>query len=252
VIVNLAVNARDAMPDGGRLQIAIDDVELPEGAFVELRAADTGVGMDARTLGRIFEPFFTTREEGVGLGLASVYGIVRQSGGDVAAVSEPGRGTTFTVRLPRIDEPPSPIVAVAAPVADAQTGTETILLVEDEDVVRTLTRRVLERCGYTVLSCANGADAVELAAGHSDPIHLLLTDVVMPGLRGHEVAEHVVASRPGIKVLYMSGYADEALLGAAAIAGPALIEKPFAVDTLARRVREALEVASDTISATRA
>ena len=252
VIVNLAVNARDAMPDGGQLQIAIDDVELPEGAFVELRAADTGVGMDAETLGRIFEPFFTTREEGVGLGLASVYGIVRQSGGDVAAVSEPGHGTTFTVRLPRIDEPPAPIVAVAAPVADAQTGTETILLVEDEDVVRTLTQRVLERCGYTVLSCANGADAVELAAGHSDPIHLLLTDVVMPGLRGHEVAEHVVASRPEIKVLYMSGYADEALLGAAAIAGPALIEKPFAVDTLARRVREALEVASDTISATRA
>ena len=252
VIVNLAVNARDAMPNGGRLQIAIDEVELLEGPFVELRASDTGVGMDAETLGRIFEPFFTTREDGVGLGLASVYGIVHQSGGEVVAVSEPGRGTTFTVRLPRIDDRPAPIVAAAAPVVDAQTGTETILLVEDEDVVRALTQRVLERCGYTVLSCANGADAVELASGHSDPIHLLLTDVVMPGLRGHEVAEHVVASRPEIKVLYMSGYADEALLGAVAIAGPALIEKPFAVDTLARRVREALEVESDTISATRA
>ncbi|HWN22555.1 MAG TPA: PAS domain S-box protein [Gaiellaceae bacterium] len=252
VIVNLAVNARDAMPDGGRLQISIRDVELPEGPFVELRATDTGVGMDAETLGRIFEPFFTTREQGVGLGLASVYGIVRQSGGDVVAVSEPGTGTTFTVRLPRIDEEPAAAAATVAPVAETQTGTETILLVEDEDVVRALTQRVLERCGYTVLSCANGADAVELATGHAEPIHLLLTDVVMPGLRGHEVAEQVVSSRPGIKVLYMSGYADEALLGAAAIAGPALIEKPFAVDTLARRVREALEAASDTIPATRA
>jgi len=254
VIVNLAVNARDAMPDGGRLQISISDVDLPDGPFVELRAADTGVGMDAETLGRIFEPFFTTREQGVGLGLASVYGIVRQSGGEVVAVSEPGRGTTFTVRLPRIDERPTPAAAVAAvtPISDTQTGTETILLVEDEDVVRALTQRVLERCGYTVLSCANGADAVELAAVHAEPIHLLLTDVVMPGLRGHEVADQVLSARPGIKVLYMSGYADEALLGAAAIAGPALIEKPFAVDTLARRVREALETASDTISATRA
>jgi PAS domain S-box-containing protein len=250
VVVNLAVNARDAMPDGGRLSISIREVELPGGTFVELRAADTGVGMDAETLERIFEPFFTTREQGVGLGLASVYGIVRQSGGDVVAASEPGNGTTFTVRLPRIDEQPP--AAELAPAAETQTGSETILLVEDEDVVRALTQRVLERCGYTVLSCANGADAVELAAGHSEPIHLLLTDVVMPGLRGHEVAEQVVSSRPGIKVLYMSGYADEALLGAAAIAGPALIEKPFAVDTLARRVREALEAASDTIPATRA
>ena len=250
VVVNLAVNARDAMPDGGRLTLSIGEVELPEGTFVELRAADTGVGMDAETLERIFEPFFTTREQGVGLGLASVYGIVRQSGGDVSATSEPGGGTTFTVRLPRIDEQPT--AEERTPRADTQTGTETILLVEDEDVVRTLTQRVLERCGYTVLSCANGADAIELAGAHAEPIHLLLTDVVMPGLRGHEVAERVVASRPGIKVLYMSGYADEALLGAAAIAGPALIEKPFAVDTLARRVREALEAESDTISATRA
>ncbi len=251
VIVNLAVNARDAMLDGGRLRISIREIDLPDGTFVELQAADTGIGMDAKTLERIFEPFFTTREQGVGLGLASVYGIVRQSGGDVAATSEPGCGTTFTVRLPRIDEQPDN-PKVVAPATMAQTGSETILLVEDEDVVRALTKRVLERCGYTVLSCANGADAVELAGAHAEPIHLLLTDVVMPGLRGPEVAEQVVASRPGIKVLYMSGYADEALLGAAAIAGPALIEKPFAVDALAARVREALETASDTIPATRA
>ena len=250
VVVNLAVNARDAMPHGGRLTISIGKVELPGGTFVELQATDTGIGMDAETLERIFEPFFTTREQGVGLGLASVYGIVRQSGGEVTATSEPGRGTTFTVRLPRIDEQPRAVVV--APAADAETGSETILLVEDEDVVRALTQRVLERCGYTVLSCANGADAVDLAGAHAEPIHLLLTDVVMPGLRGHEVAEQVVESRPDIKVLYMSGYADQALLDAAAIAGSALIEKPFAVEALARRVREALEAVSDTIPATRA
>ncbi|MBA3347861.1 MAG: PAS domain S-box protein, partial [Actinobacteria bacterium] len=235
VIVNLAVNARDAMTNGGRLTLAI----VEAGDVVELRATDTGVGMDDATIEQIFDPFFTTREQGVGLGLASVHGTVVQSGGDVTVTSEPGCGSTFVVRLPRVTA--KPVAAGPAPAHDPQTGDETILLVEDEDVVRALAHRVLERCGYVVLACANGAEAIDVAERHEQPIHLLLTDVVMPGLRGHEVAERVASTRPGIKVLYMSGYADEALLGRASIVGSALIEKPFAVDALARRVREALE-----------
>jgi PAS domain S-box-containing protein len=238
VIVNLAVNARDAMPDGGRLTISIGGD--PSGESVLLRVADTGAGMDEETQERVFEPFFTTREDGVGLGLASVYGIVRQSFGEVSVASAPGEGATFVVRLPRVHAD-----QLRMPEADAEEavepGSETILLVEDEDVVRTLARRVLERAGYTVLACADGAEALAVAERHEEPIHLLLTDVVMPGLRGHEVARRVAASRPEIKVLYMSGYADEALLAPSAIDHEALIEKPFAVENLTRRVREALE-----------
>jgi PAS domain S-box-containing protein len=238
VIVNLAVNASDAMPDGGRLSIATCNAD--DGS-VELVVSDTGVGMDEQTLSRIFEPFFTTRDQGVGLGLASVYGIVHQSGGEVSVESAPGAGSVFTVRFPRILE----AVAEPAPASEpeARPGSETILLVEDEDVVRELTRRVLERQGYTVLACADGEAAVALAASDARRIHLLLTDVVMPGLRGYEVARLVAESRPEIKILYMSGYAEEALVGRPALADSALIEKPFAVDALARRVRETLEAA---------
>jgi two-component system cell cycle sensor histidine kinase/response regulator CckA len=238
VIVNLAVNASDAMPHGGRLSIATRNA--PDGS-VELVVEDTGIGMDEQTLSRIFEPFFTTRDQGVGLGLASVYGIVHQSGGEVTVESTPGAGSTFTVRLPRILEPAEDLPA--APKPEARPGSETILLVEDEDVVRELTRRVLERQGYTVLACADGEEAVALAERDDRKIHLLLTDVVMPGLRGYEVARFVAASRPEIKILYMSGYAEEALVGRPGLAESALIEKPFAVDVLARRVREALEAA---------
>ena len=238
VIVNLAVNASDAMEPGGRLSIATRNAD--DGS-VELVVADTGIGMDDQTLARIFEPFFTTRDQGVGLGLASVYGIVHQSGGEVTVESTPGTGTVFTVRLPRILEPATE--AQAAPEPAALPGSETILLVEDEDVVRELTRRVLERNGYTVLPCANGEQAIALAESDDRKIHLLLTDVVMPGLRGYEVARLVAATRPEIKILYMSGYAEEALVGRPALATSALIEKPFAVDALARRVREALEAA---------
>ena len=239
VIVNLAVNARDAMPSGGRLTISTRELELETGPTIELEVTDTGIGMDEATQAQIFEPFFTTRAEGTGLGLASVYGIVSQSGGTITVESLPGEGSTFRVRLPRVAEAPLP--PEAAPKQLDVGGSETILLVEDEDVVRALTRRVLERCGYTVLACANGSEAIELAERDSQRIDLLLTDVVMPGLRGPEVAARVAASRPTIKVLYMSGYADEALLGVAAFDENALIEKPFAVDVLARRVREALE-----------
>jgi CheY-like chemotaxis protein len=238
VIVNLAVNASDAMPHGGRL--SIETRNAPAGS-VELVVRDTGIGMDEQTLSRIFEPFFTTRDQGVGLGLASVYGIVHQSGGEVTVESTPGAGSTFTVRLPRILEAPEELPVATKP--EARPGSETILLVEDEDVVRELTRRVLERQGYTVLACADGEEAVALAEREDRKIHLLLTDVVMPGLRGYEVARFVAASRPEIKILYMSGYAEEALVGRPALAESALIEKPFAVDVLARRVREALEAA---------
>jgi CheY-like chemotaxis protein len=238
VVVNLAVNARDAMPNGGLLMI---ETRNADDGFVELVFTDTGVGMDEHTLAQIFEPFFTTREDGVGLGLASVYGIVHQSGGDVRVTSAPGLGTTFTVRLPRVEE--NAVSADAPDEARPKPGSETILLVEDEDVVRDLTRRVLERQGYTVLACADGDAAVELARRHEQPIDLLLTDVVMPGLRGHEVARLVSASRPEIKILYMSGYAEETLVGRDSIPENALIEKPFAVDALGRRVREALGTA---------
>jgi PAS domain S-box-containing protein len=238
VIVNLAVNASDAMPDGGRLSI---ETRNAEDGSVELVVADTGIGMDEQTLSQIFEPFFTTRDEGVGLGLASVYGIVHQSGGEVTVESAPGTGSVFTVRFPRILELAPELVP--APEPEARPGSETILLVEDEDVVRDLTRRVLERQGYTVLACADGEEAIALAASDDRTIHLLLTDVVMPGLRGYEVARQVSAARPEIKILYMSGYAEEALVGRPALADSALIEKPFAVDVLARRVRETLEAA---------
>ena len=236
VIVNLAVNARDAMPDGGR--ITIETRNAGDGS-VELVVSDTGLGMDEDTVGQIFEPFFTTREQGVGLGLASVYGIVHQSSGDVAVTSSPGAGTVFVITLPRVSEPPG--AADPAPEPATQPGSETILLVEDEDVVRDLTRRVLERQGYTVLACADGAAAVATAAAESRPIDLLLTDVVMPGMRGYEVARHVAASRPKIRILFMSGYAEETLVGRPALSEHALIEKPFAVDALTRRVREALD-----------
>ena len=236
VIVNLVVNARDAMPDGGKLTIRTRDAD---DGFVELAVSDTGLGMDERTRAQVFEPFFTTREQGVGLGLASVYGIVQQSGGDVTVESTPGMGSTFTVRLPRVSEPAEPATAVSPPAR--HPGSETILLVEDEDVVRDLTRRVLERQGYTVLACADGMTAVALAELNDRPIDLLLTDVVMPGMRGYDVAKKVAGTRPEIKILYMSGYAEEALVGQPAFAANALIEKPFAVDALALRVREALE-----------
>ncbi len=238
VIVNLVVNARDALPDGGRVTIRTRNAD---DGWIELLVADDGVGMDESTRSQIFEPFFTTRDQGVGLGLASVYGIVHQSGGEVSVESEPGAGATFTVRLPRVREA-AEATSTPAPAAEPSQGSETVLLVEDEDVVRDLARRVLERHGYTVFACSHGAEAVELSDRHLGSIELLLTDVVMPGLRGYEVARRVAVNRPQIKILYMSGYAEEALRGGPAVgAAAALIEKPFAIDALARRVREMLE-----------
>ena len=238
VVVNLAMNARDAMPDGGTLTIATYPRTRDGLACAALEVSDSGVGMGAETRARAFEPFFTTRPDGVGLGLASVYGIVAQSDGTVEVTSEPGRGSTFTVVLPASD------AAAAEPSATepdgVAAGSETILLVEDEEVVRSLAARVLEEQGYRVLASRDGHEALEVADTYEGEIDVLLTDVAMPGLRGHEVADRIAAARPGIRVVFMSGYADETLLGRVAEGDSFLLEKPFSSAALTRKLREAL------------
>jgi two-component system, cell cycle sensor histidine kinase and response regulator CckA len=257
VILNLAVNARDAMPEGGRLTIETANVDLDEsfshssvmlspGPYVMLAVTDNGCGMDVETQAHIFEPFFTTKEKGkgTGLGLATVYGIVKQSGGYVWVYSEPGRGTSFKVYLPRVwDEQSTPgrdrrIDGHALP-----QGTETVLLVEDEKGVRELAREYLEMTGYTVIEAENGHTALELAGLHSGPIHLLMTDVVMPGISGRELSERVKSIRPGIRVLFMSGYTDQAVVHHGILETDAvLLQKPFTVAALAAKLRDILNV----------
>ena len=254
VLVNLAVNARDAMPTGGKLTIETANVEHdPDYArereaallrrFVMLAVSDTGIGMDEATKARIFEPFFTTKEpgKGTGLGLATVYGIVQQSGGFIWVYSEPGHGTTFKIYLPQVEAPLEGRAVGAAP-GDLPRGTETILLVEDAAAVRAVTRQVLERQGYTVLEAAHGAAALQTAAGHPGPIHLLLTDVVMPVLSGRQLADQLARLRPDAKVLYASGYTDDAVVRHGVLeAGISYLQKPFTADSLARKVREVLD-----------
>ena len=257
VIMNLAVNARDAMPNGGRLMIETANVELDTsfsqhavvmspGKYVMLAVTDNGVGMDAQTQAHLFEPFFTTKEKGkgTGLGLATVYGIVKQSGGYIWVYSEPGRGTTFKIYLPRIEEE---VAKPGKPDADSskvlRRGCETVLLVEDEDGVRQLTREYLETNGYTVMEAPNGHAALELAGMHHGPIHLLMTDVVMPGISGRELAGRLAKMRPEIKILYMSGYTDQAVLHHGMLdSGSVLLQKPFTMAVLAAKVREILAV----------
>lgn len=255
VILNLAVNARDAMPQGGRLTIETANVELDAsfshppavlapGKYVMLAVTDNGCGMDAETQAHIFEPFFTTKEKGkgTGLGLATVYGIVKQSGGYVWVYSEPGRGTSFKIYLPRIAEEASTSTRDRQPEGrQLPRGTETILLVEDEKGVRELTREYLHMSGYAVIEAEDGHTALELAAMHQGPIHLLMTDVVMPGISGRELADRVERLRPGIKVLYMSGYTDQAVVHHGILENDAvLLQKPFTVTTLASKLREIL------------
>jgi CheY-like chemotaxis protein len=251
ILLNLALNARDAMPLGGRLGIETRNVELEveeaalvglaQGSYVVLSVSDSGTGMDAQTRERIFEPFFTTKPEGrgSGLGLATVHGIVERCGGAIRVDSTPGVGTTFRIYLPREDLPAEP----AQPVPDARAspeGRETILLVEDADLVRDVTRELLEGLGYTVLAAAHGAQALALARAYPGPIHVLLTDVVMPRLGGGTLAAEVASLRPQIRVVYMSGYTTQALPGNGAH-GMLLLEKPFTRDRLAQAIREAVD-----------
>ncbi|QJW94675.1 PAS domain S-box protein [Frigoriglobus tundricola] len=257
VLMNLAVNARDAMPRGGRLTIETRNVDL-DGAYartnpdaragphVLLSVMDTGVGMTPEVQAKIFEPFFTTKGpgKGTGLGLATVYGVVKQSGGHVGVYSEVGVGTAFKVYLPRAERAPGESPSHSG-LRAAPRGTETVLLVEDEDGVRALTRRVLTGSGYTVIEAADGDEAVRLATVHEGPIHLLVTDVVMPGPGGRVVAERVAELHPGIRVLFVSGYTDDAVIRHGVLReGVNFLQKPFAPILLAFKVREALDAPS--------
>jgi CheY-like chemotaxis protein len=252
VILNLAVNARDAMPQGGTLTIETANVELDEtyarrhpganaGRFVMLAVSDTGHGMDAAVKARIFEPFFTTKDpgKGTGLGLATVFGIVKQSGGSIGVYSEPGHGTTFKVYLPRVDEAVDQTATAAAPTL--ARGSETILLVEDDDEVRALARETLDGHGYTVIPAAAPAEALRLAGSHSGPIHLLVTDVVLPQFSGRGLAERLAPEHRDLRVLYMSGYTDDSIVRQGMLEeGTAFLQKPFTPYTLLLKVREVL------------
>ncbi len=253
VIMNLAVNARDAMPRGGKLQIELRNADLEEGwarthaggragRYVLLALSDTGIGMDAETLKHVFEPFFTTKElgKGTGLGLAMVYGIVKQSDGHVWVYSEPGVGTTVKIYLPRVDEAVEPVPP--RPESAPARGGETILLAEDEESLAEMIKEILEERGYTVLAPGAGPQALEAAQRHPGPIHLVLTDVVMPRLSGRELAGRLAETHPETRVLYMSGYTDDAIAHHGVLdAGVPFIEKPFSPDALARKVREVLD-----------
>ncbi len=254
VLINLSVNARDAMPRGGKLIIETSNIYVDEeyarrhlsvrpGWYVMLVVTDTGCGMDAQTQERMFEPFFTTKEvgKGTGLGLSTVYGIVKQSGGNVWVYSEVGRGTTFKIYLPRTDQAAEQ-PAVNNGHDESTTGTETVLLVEDEELVRRMAHEILLMNGYQVLESSHGAEALDTCQSHQGPIHLMLTDVVMPRMSGRELAERAATLRPEMRVLYMSGYTDDAIVHHGVLdEGMAFIEKPFTPNSLAHKVRAALD-----------
>jgi two-component system, cell cycle sensor histidine kinase and response regulator CckA len=254
IVLNLAGNARDAMPRGGRLGIETRNVSVVQGAakpqtflalgqYVAIVVRDSGHGMDAETRARIFEPFFTTKEtgKGTGLGLATVYGIVKQSGGYIWVESERGHGSAFYTLLPRVSKPSSPKVVQKA--FEFRSGGETILLVEDDPALRKMAAEVLRDTGYKILTAPSGADAIHVAAKHQGPLDVLLTDVVMPGMTGRELADQIAAGYPRIQILYMSGYTDDAI-GHHGLQGQTLrlLQKPFTHDALVHYVREALEI----------
>ena len=251
--MNLVLNARDAMPRGGRITIETANVELNQedaaahevasGQYVMLSFSDTGQGMDAQTMSHLFEPFFTTKEKGkgTGLGLSTVYGVVKQNHGDVWASSAPGEGTTFTLCLPRV-EPALARAEAAAAARGPARGTETILLVEDEDGVRRLLKHVLCKQGYTVMEAKDGRSALDILEKHETAIDLLLTDMVMPHMSGREVAQRCLQLRPGTRVIYMSGYTDDVLVRTGALGpGMSFLQKPLRPETLTSKVREVLD-----------
>jgi CheY-like chemotaxis protein len=253
VLMNLTINARDAMSNGGTLTVETQNVLLDEhyvgqhvtvapGEFIKMTVTDTGQGMSAETQSHIFEPFFTTKDigKGTGLGLSTVYGIIKQSGGDIRVYSEEGHGTTFKIYLPCVGEPIQKR-AWATEVASG-AGTETILLVEDEDIVRIFVRTILSENGYTVLEASNGNDALALARTYIGPIHMLLTDLIMPKMSGTELKDQLFVIRPDIRPMFMSGYTDESISHQGILnSGTAFIEKPFSPEALFRKVREVLE-----------
>jgi signal transduction histidine kinase len=254
VIMNLVVNARDAMPEGGKLTIETRNVELDEiyaqghpevrrGDYAMLGVSDTGCGMDETIKARIFEPFFTTKGagKGTGLGLATVYGIVKQSGGSIYVYSEVGRGTSFKIYLPLVEEK-IPSAKCQTDLRKVPPGKETLLLVEDEEAVRAITRHVLQLCGYTILEASHGAEAIKICENNPGPIHLLMTDVVMPGMGGRQLAETLLSRQPDMKVLYLSGYTDDAVVRHGVLeAGANFLQKPFTPGSLAQKVREILD-----------
>jgi signal transduction histidine kinase/ActR/RegA family two-component response regulator len=253
VVLNLVVNARDAMPGGGDLVIETADVTLDDrycaehvgatpGRYVMLAVSDTGHGMDTATLERIFEPFFSTKElgRGTGLGLATVHGIVQQSGGSIQVYSEPGRGSSFKVYYPVHEDPEAPEASARQPVYVG--GNETVLVAEDEEVVRTIATKMLTHLGYRVLEAGSGAEAIALARQHAGAIDLLLTDVVMPDMNGRELAEHLRTEIPSMRILFTSGYTDNVIAHHGVVdEGVEFIAKPYDLATLARRLREILD-----------
>jgi len=258
VLMNLAVNARDAMPDGGKLTIQTANAEIDEafvrehpgavaGKYVTLTVTDTGTGMDSETQAQIFEPFFTTkgRDKGTGLGLATVYGVVKQSNGYITVESEKGKGSLFTIYLPRVE---THVIAPAksSPEPLNTRGSETILLVEDAEPLRRLAALFLKENGYHVVTAKDGSDAQQVAAQISGPIDLLLTDVVMPGINGRVLAERLAPEHPGMKILYMSGYTDSFIAGHGVLEpGVHMLRKPLTEEVLLRKVRELLDESGD-------